>query len=130
MGTLPEPSNEQKLTYIYNVLKAQENRRKRKVFMGVMKFLLIISVVALAYMYRSQLMENSYKLLSETINESIKKVSEKQKADILRGVQQLLPPGLGDTLRDVQKAVQSATGETTTPTESSASTKSTSTKKR
>jgi hypothetical protein len=30
MGSLPDPSNEQKLTYIYQVLKAQEARRKRK----------------------------------------------------------------------------------------------------
>ena len=107
MGNLPEPSNEQKLTYIYQTLKAQETRRKRKHLMGFFKWPLLLSIFFFAYIYRVEIFEKTSTYIIDSIQVRISRISEKQKADILKGIQQLLPPSLEDTLRDVQKKLLS-----------------------
>jgi hypothetical protein len=58
--SLPEPSNEQKLTYIYQTLKAQESRRKRHIFMKILKWMLLIALLYLGYTYRAVITEKTY----------------------------------------------------------------------
>lgn len=111
MGTLPEPSNEQKLTYVYKVMKAQEDRRKRKVVGLILKWILFIALVTFIYIYRYQVIDRTYKFIADGVNERVRRISEEQKAGILKGIQQLLPPSLEDTLKDVQKIILSGTGD-------------------
>jgi hypothetical protein len=89
--SLPEPSNEQKLTYIYQTLKAQEARRKRTMFMKTLKWILYISIIYFLYTYQEYVINTVYTYTKETFNREIRRVSEEQKAGILKGIQQLLP---------------------------------------
>jgi hypothetical protein len=106
MGTLPEPSNEQKLTFIYQVLKEQESRRKRKAYATFFKWIIFIGLVAFIYVNRYQVIDQTYKFIADGINARVRRISEEQKAGILKGIQQLLPPSLESTLKDVQKVIQ------------------------
>lgn len=111
MGSLPEPSNEQKLTYIYQVLKAQESRRRRKTLIGLLKWAILIALLTFIYIYRYQIIDQTYKYIADGINARVRKISEEQKAGILKGIQQLIPPSLETTLKDVQKIIVSGTGD-------------------
>lgn len=111
MGSLPEPSNEQKLTYIYQVMKAQESRRKRKIYTGVFKWIILIGLLSFIWVYRYQIIDQTYKYIADGINTRVRKFSEEQKSGILKGIQQLIPPTLENTLKDVQKIILSGTGD-------------------
>jgi hypothetical protein len=108
--SLPELSNEQKLTYIYQTLKTQEHRRKRRIVMNVLKWILLLSILYFAYAYRALIFERTFFYIQESVNQKIRTISEQQKAGILRGIQQILPPSLEDTLKEVQKTLLSGTG--------------------
>lgn len=103
--SLPDISNEQKLTYIYQTLKAQETRRKRKAWFWILKWVLIVSFIMIAYSYREWIFDRSIAYVKQTIDNRIKKINEEQRIKILQGIQQLLPPSLENTLRDVQKSL-------------------------
>jgi hypothetical protein len=94
-----EVSNEQKLTYIYETLKAEEQRRKHRRWLRVLKWILLISVAYLVFTYKAIIMEKSYEYVSNRIRTEMKRVSEEQKSSILRGVQELLPEDLSTLLK-------------------------------
>lgn len=130
MGTLPEPSNEQKLTFIYQVLKEQEGRRKRKAYATFFKWVIFIGLVTFIYVNRYQVIDQTYKFIADGINARVRRISEEQKAGILKGIQQLLPPSLENTLKDVQKIILSGTGDLIPSLEDSKTQKSTPTSKK
>ena len=127
MSSLPEPSNEQKLTYIYQVMKSQESRRKRKAWMWFLKFVLFIALVTYIYVYRYQVIDRTYRFIADGVNERLRRITEEQKSGILKWIQQLLPPSLEDTLRDVQKVIQSGTEDVMPPLGQTTTTKTTTT---
>lgn len=98
--------------------------------MSFLKFILFIAIISYLYIYRIQIIDIAYKYASSFVNERVKQISEEQKSGILKGIQQLLPPSLENTLKDVQKIILTGSGEISTPSEQSSTTKSTTTTKK
>ena len=88
---LQEPNNEQKLTYIYEMLKDQESRRKRHVFYKFLKWLIIAWLAYLVITNPDVIITQVTNYVKPLVMEQAKSMMEENKKSLMESMKNLLP---------------------------------------
>lgn len=118
---LPELSNEQKLTYIYHTLQAQESRRKRAAFYRFLKWLVVIGCVYLIATYPKEIFSKISELVRPIVMEQVDMIMEQNKNNLLKSIKDVLPDEieLAPATKATPTKSESTTQKPKTPTTTS-----------
>ncbi len=88
--SLPEISNEQKLTYIYYTLKDQESRRKRAIWYRLFKWMIVLGIVYVIVMYPGYIFTKISELLRPIIVEQAQTILDDNRNSITKSLNSLM----------------------------------------
>ena len=88
--SLPEISNEQKLTYIYHTLKDQESRRRRALWYRVLKWMIVLGIVYVIATYPGYIFTKISELLRPIIVEQAQTVLDDNRNSITKSLNSLM----------------------------------------
>ena len=88
---LQEPNNEQKLTYIYEMLKDQESRRKRHVFYKFLKWIVLGWLAYLVITNPDVIITQVTNYVKPLVMEQAKSMMEENKKSLMESMKNLLP---------------------------------------
>ncbi len=91
MAPLPDLSNEQKLTYIYHMLKDQESRHKRAMWYKFFRWLIIIGAITLLALYPGQIMGKIFEFVKPLVIEQTQSIMEENKNNLMKILKNMLP---------------------------------------
>lgn len=124
---LPEISNEQKLTYIYHSLKAQEARRKRAAWFRGLKWIIVLGIVYFIVSYPGYIFTKASELIRPIVMDQAQTLLDENKASITKGLNNVMK-NIRDLVTEINTSEnlpatnstdvksKTATGTTKTPT--------------
>lgn len=117
MAPLPDLSNEQKLTYIYHMLKDQEARHKRAMWYKFFKWVIVIGAITLLALYPGQIMGKIFEFVKPLLMEQTQSIMEENKNNLMKSLKDIFPDALEIT-PSKPKTTPPTTGATQTSTSS------------